>query len=174
MDPYEFFERLAHLMKDNPPALEDVPILDQLAIAGISPGEDYDLEEFGFIARVAVKLGVRMARGMLDEAVSEGGAATQEGWELNDSFDVMGSLDQVKNRNDWSAVLENMGDYGVNYAFRAGVALIGLGANLPEDAVYYNTGIDKDGNPLDSDKSYIMHFFLFLNIAFIDRGEEVC
>ncbi len=54
--------------------------------------------------------------------------------------------------------VEDMGLYGTNYAFRTGVALIGLGANLPEDAVYANAAVDKDGRPLDSAGRYILHF----------------
>jgi len=51
-----------------------------------------------------------------------------------------------------------MGEYGTNYDFRAFIAYFGLGANLPEDAVYPSTVIDSDGNPLDGSVKYIIHF----------------
>ena len=160
MEPVEFFERLAYLMKDNPPAAEDGPVLNELAIAGINPGDDYDPEEFGFIARMVINQGVKMARDMLSDAVAGGGSAAEEsvGDDLRGDFDVMGSLDQLMTHNGWAVAIKDIGSYGVNYAFRAGVALVGFGANLPEDAVYYNTGTDKDGNLLDSAKNYIIHF----------------
>ena len=39
-------------------------------------------------------------------------------------------------------------EYGTNYLFRAVVALLGLGANLSEDAVYPRAKNDSDGGPL--------------------------
>jgi hypothetical protein len=38
--------------------------------------------------------------------------------------------------NGWSVMTEAVGVYGTSYLKRAAVALMGLGANLPEDAVY--------------------------------------
>ena len=37
--------------------------------------------------------------------------------------------------NGWD-VMGDLGRYGTNYLFRSVVALVGLGANLPEDAIY--------------------------------------
>ena len=51
-----------------------------------------------------------------------------------------------------------MVDYGIDYDFRSFIAYFGLGANLPEDAVYPSTTIDSDGNPLDGSEKYIIHF----------------
>ena len=53
---------------------------------------------------------------------------------------------------------DTMGVYGNYYLKRAIVALIGLGANLPEDAVYpLNIG-DADGKPLTGANRYVLHF----------------
>jgi hypothetical protein len=53
---------------------------------------------------------------------------------------------------------DTMGVYGNYYLKRAIVAQLGLGANLPEDAIYpLNIG-DKDGRPLDGAGSYTIHF----------------
>ena len=53
---------------------------------------------------------------------------------------------------------DTMGVYGNYYIKRALVALVGLGANLPEDAVYPpNTG-DADGNPLTGANQTMLHF----------------
>ena len=38
--------------------------------------------------------------------------------------------------NGWQVAREIMGNYGTSYLHRAYIALIGLGANVPEDAVY--------------------------------------
>lgn len=51
-----------------------------------------------------------------------------------------------------------VGRYGTNYLVRAFVARFGLGANPPEDAVYFNTAQDRDGKPLTGQRRYVMHF----------------
>jgi hypothetical protein len=51
-----------------------------------------------------------------------------------------------------------MGVYGNYYLKRAIVTQLGLGANLPEDAIYpLNIG-DETGKPLDGGNKYILHF----------------
>jgi hypothetical protein len=51
-----------------------------------------------------------------------------------------------------------MGVYGNYYLKRAIVAQIGLGANVPEDAIYpLNLG-DANGRPLDGANKYTLHF----------------
>ena len=53
---------------------------------------------------------------------------------------------------------DTMGVYGNYYLKRAIVAQLGLGANLPEDAIYpLNLG-DETGRPLDGANKYMMHF----------------
>ncbi len=60
--------------------------------------------------------------------------------------------------NGWQMNTDTMGVYGTNYLKRAIVALVGLGANLPEDAVYpLNIG-DMDGRPLSGANQYVLHF----------------
>jgi hypothetical protein len=51
-----------------------------------------------------------------------------------------------------------MGVYGNYYLKRAIVAQMGLGANVPEDAIYpLNLG-DETGKPLDGSSKYVLHF----------------
>jgi hypothetical protein len=59
----------------------------------------------------------------------------------------------------WSLNTDTMGVYGNYYLKRAIVAQLGLGANLPEDAIYpLNLG-DEAGKPLDGVASqYAVHF----------------
>ena len=53
---------------------------------------------------------------------------------------------------------DTMGVYGNYYLKRAIVTQLGLGANLPEDAVYpLNLG-DSTGKPLDGASNYVLHF----------------
>ena len=41
---------------------------------------------------------------------------------------------------------------------RLTVAMVGLGANLPEDAVYPHAAVDRHGRPLDGANRYVIHF----------------
>jgi hypothetical protein len=51
-----------------------------------------------------------------------------------------------------------MGVYGNYYLKRAIIAQVGLGANLPEDAIYpLNIG-DETSKPLDGANRYSIHF----------------
>ena len=60
--------------------------------------------------------------------------------------------------NSWSMNTDTMGVYGNYYLKRAIVAQVGLGANLPEDAIYpFNLG-DEAGKPLDGASKYTLHF----------------
>ena len=60
--------------------------------------------------------------------------------------------------NQWSMDVEMVGVYGTYYLKRAIMTQIGLGANLPEDAVYPIAMTDGDGNPLDGANNYVLHF----------------
>jgi hypothetical protein len=51
-----------------------------------------------------------------------------------------------------------MGVYGNYYLKRAIIAQFGLGANLPEDAIYPLNLADDTGKPLDGANAYVLHF----------------
>ncbi len=58
----------------------------------------------------------------------------------------------------WSMNTNTMGVYGNYYLKRAIVAQLGLGANLPEDAIYPINLADESGKPLDGANKYTLHF----------------
>ena len=60
--------------------------------------------------------------------------------------------------NGWSMNTDTMGVYGNYYLKRAMVAQVGLGANLPEDAIYPLNLADETGKPLDGANNYTIHF----------------
>jgi hypothetical protein len=60
--------------------------------------------------------------------------------------------------NGWSMNTDTMGVYGNYYLKRALVAQLGLGANLPEDAIYPLNLFDDTGKPLDGTNKYTLHF----------------
>jgi hypothetical protein len=60
--------------------------------------------------------------------------------------------------NGWNISTQNIGTYGTSYEQRATVALLGLGANLPEDAVYPVAWVDEAGQPPTGANKYVIHF----------------
>jgi hypothetical protein len=133
MGSTEFFERLARLMVDNPPAAADAPMLAKLARIGVAPGQP---PQWGLLDRWAVGLG----RWVADQRVAS-------------------ELKRPRDRVDgWATPPAVLGDYGTHYNLRAVVAMVGLGANLPADATYPNTRVDSEGQPLHGDHRYRLHF----------------
>lgn len=128
-----FFERLAQLMVDNPPAAADAPMRVKLARIGVAPGQP---PRWNLLERAAVGLG----RWIADRRVAR---------ELKQARDAV---------NGWLTPPAVLGDYGTHYNLRAVVAMIGLGANLPADATYPNTRVDAEGRPLHGDHRYRLHF----------------
>ena len=55
-------------------------------------------------------------------------------------------------------VQRDIGVYGTDYGRRAVVAMFGLGANLPEDAIYPTARADAMGRPFDGGSRYVLHF----------------
>ena len=60
-------------------------------------------------------------------------------------------------KNGWRST-QQTGSYGTDYLQRALVTAIGLGANLPEDAMYPMSETDADGKSYDGANKYVMHF----------------
>jgi hypothetical protein len=64
----------------------------------------------------------------------------------------------VKITNGWQMNTDTMGVYGNYYLKRAIVAMAGLGANQPDDAIYPINITDADGQPVMAENKYILHF----------------
>jgi hypothetical protein len=134
LDATTFFNRLALLMKDNPPAPADSAIVARMASIGIVAGHDFD----------ATKL--------------DGDAAEL----LNDlpkraQHRILSMSKTLRPVNGWLYATD-IGRYGTNYDLRAYIAAVGLGANLPQDAIYPATAVDATGRPLEGSRKYVMHF----------------
>ncbi|MRR39019.1 DUF1254 domain-containing protein, partial [bacterium] len=131
MEAGAYFKLLADLMKTNPPAAADAPMIEKMARIGIVPGQEFDI-------------------GKLDPAVVKGlqgvPKAAQE--KIMAHFGTAGG---------W-VFTTKAGVYGTDYIQRALITAIGLGANRPQDAVYPTSEKDADGNPYDGAGKYVMHF----------------
>ncbi|HQR23655.1 MAG TPA: DUF1254 domain-containing protein, partial [Steroidobacteraceae bacterium] len=118
LDGAAYFKLFAELMKTNPPAAEDAPMVSKLAKLGVVPGQSFDVSK-------------------LDAAVAEGiGEAPKPAQDKIMRHMKEGLLTKdFKLENGWLFTTK-AGVYGTNYVQRALVTAIGLGANRPQDAVY--------------------------------------
>lgn len=132
----EFFTRGAELMKVEPPHNTDQPILARMARLGFEVGESFDFDAASPVVQSALK----------DAPVT---AQKLMAWKSPRISNVV---------NQWSMDVETVGAYGTYYLKRAIMTQIGLGANLPEDAVYPIAMTDGDGNALDGSNDYVLHF----------------
>jgi len=136
MDAQAFFSRFASLLPANPPAPEDAPMVEKMRRMGIEPGVPFKTTVMEPSTARAVQEGATAALRAITQNARRGNADAGNGWVMH----------------------RDLGKYGTNYARRAAVAWVGLGANLPEDAIYASTRTDADGRPLDGDASYVLHF----------------
>jgi hypothetical protein len=128
-----FFTRLAMLLVNNPPTVADGPMMAKLARIGISPGRP---PNWGVLDRWSVALG----RWIADWKVAK---------ELKKPHGLV---------RGWTTPPAVVGNYGTHYNTRAVVAMVGLGANLPADAIYPNTRVDANGQALNGSHRYRLHF----------------
>jgi hypothetical protein len=131
----KFYTIFAKALKLNPPANIDSDILKDLKRIGIEQGKDFDQEkvpqEIMNYLNVAMKKAINLINGKIN------------------------SIGKIV--NGWDIALD-IGKYGKDYLKRAIVAKIGIGANLPEDAVYPTAFKDSLGNILNGKKNYVIHF----------------
>jgi hypothetical protein len=132
----EYFAYAAELFKLHRPHLTDQPIVAQMKRLGIEPGKSFDIGKADPAVRKALELAPVAAHKLME-------------WKVATLARVV---------NHWSMNTDTMGVYGNYYLKRAMVAQIGLGANVPEDAIYpLNLG-DETGAPLDGVNNYTLHF----------------
>jgi len=133
MDATAFFGRFTRLMKDNPPAPADAPMVEKLKSLGLEPGNDFDFTKLAAGQARALRRAM-LAFGLLEKGVKK-----------------------LKTENGWIVMPKDMADYGTDYMTRAGIAMVGLGAIQPVDISYPTAFADGNSKPLDSAHRYILH-----------------
>lgn len=135
IDGVAYFALLAKLMRQNPPAAADAPMIARLAKLGVVPGQDLDVSKLDPAIAAAMK------------------AAPKEG-----VVAIMGHFKQAgRLENGWTFTT-NTGLYGTDYLQRALITAIGLGANRPQDAVYPTSEVDAAGEKYSGANKYVLHF----------------
>lgn len=130
----DYFAKANSLMQENPPLSFDGAILKRLAKLGVGPGMKLKSIIQGEEMFKSVKASFK------PDAVAI--AATNK--------KSLGGI--------WSYFKDPIGDFGDAYGFRAAVALVGLGANTTDVAIYPRTDNDSQGGALNGSNSYTLHF----------------
>jgi hypothetical protein len=134
MDAATYFDLALELLTVHPAHLTDSPITMRMDRVGLVAGAKFaDLDP--------------VVRDALADVPSAAVAA------MNAAFPRMARI-----VNGWQMNIDSMGVYGNFYMKRAIVAMVGLGANSPEDAVYPVLMGDADGDPVTGDRDYVLHF----------------
>jgi hypothetical protein len=132
----KYFAYAAELLKLHPPHITDQPIVVQMRHIGIEPGKPFDFAKLDPTVQKAIESAPQDAQTLMK-------------WKL-------ATLARVE--NGWSMNTDTMGVYGNYYLKRAIVSQEGLGANLPEDAIYPLNLADDTGKPLDGANAHTIHF----------------
>lgn len=136
LTPTEFFQRANRLMESNPPAEADGALLQKLAAIHVGAGMTFDPALLGEGAAERWK---KMLQSLRPTLASESATYAQK-------------------LGQWRYYGKPIGEFGTAYTYRAMVALVGLGANTVEVAIYARTAATEDGAALRGEKTYTLHF----------------
>jgi hypothetical protein len=138
----EYFTELSRVLKNNPSPAADQPILQELAQLDLAPWQTFHWSALSEAQKTALKDGLLLGEQRL----------------VQDGKSNVGVTEITSTH--WAERLRDgqIGDYGTNYDARAVIAYGGLGANLPEDAIYPSTSVDSNGVGLTGANDYVIHF----------------
>ncbi len=137
VDPLEFWDIFSVAMNENPPPASEVAsVLPQYKYLGIELGKVWKREHVNPLVLEQMKSAADRIGRMMFETLPLGGRVA-DGWVLPPP---------------------QVGMPGADYLGRALVAVFGLTANTPVEAIYYSGQLDGDNKPLTGAKRYTMTF----------------
>ncbi len=137
MNAQTFFSKLAALMGTYGYPAADSQLVAELATLGIVAGKPFDISKTDSVVSAALNAAVKNGQKTIAAAAPSAiGARVANGW----------------------VVSTGGGSYGTHYLRRAYFSLFGLGANIPEDAVYPIGKVDSAGKPMSGANDYRVHF----------------
>lgn len=131
-EPQNFLAVVNEALARNPVPASERGLLERWARVGLQPGRSDAWDRLGDDARAAWSARIAAAHEHLRSASAKGRRAVQ----------------------GWFASAPDMGDFGSNHALRASVALGGLGALPPQEAMYFVRFHDDAMEPLDGRGRY--------------------
>lgn len=135
-----YFDQLGTALAQNRPPARDRAMLAELRRVGIGPGLHPSDEHLS----AAVIDGLK--------AAAAGGLAHIY------SLRLAIATRSVAKHDGWFVPPPDTGDYGTDYAFRAVVAIYGIAANRPAEAVYIVGAADQTDTLLNGAHRYMIHF----------------
>jgi hypothetical protein len=132
----KFFNYVNELMVNNPPAAEDKAAMELFAKIGVAPGAKFDFSKFDTATQAAMQEIPKKVYAAFDQELAK----------------------PKQLFNGWNILIKGMGNYGTDYGMRALVTYVGLGANLPQDAIYPSNSLAADGKPYNGANKYTIHF----------------
>jgi hypothetical protein len=136
MDAATFFARFSELVKDNSPHGNDYPLLARMRRIGLEPGKPFRLADQPAIVQNALNKAPQVATPIIVDAYPKVG----------------------KIINNWQIRSGLVGTFGAAYLRRATNTWGGVISNVVEDAVYPKAYTDAKGEPLTSDRKYVLRF----------------
>ena len=135
-DPLHHFVIANRALTENPPPKKESNLMHEFAQIGVGPGIDFAPAILSKHRRKIMQTAIANARQRLARWVAQV-PGVKEGW------------------SQPSAELRN---YGQAYFFRALVAKTGLGANIPQEAMYFRVLTDDAGERPNGAHRYELHF----------------
>jgi hypothetical protein len=130
----KIYDEIGQAMTGNPLNPPDPELVDKLTSLGIGPGMTPSTQANDTI-KTALQTGISEGQKMIDTKVTNIGTIVN-GWLIS----------------------ADAGIYGSDYLNRAAVTQYGLGANVPQEALYPLTFTDSQGQPLSGANNYTLHF----------------
>jgi hypothetical protein len=140
-DPLAEWKTMSRAMTENPPEERLSKLVELFGKVGVGPGKEQDIDKLDESTKRGLARAAVDGRKMLNEVIRSG--------------------DMGKKINHWSIPPKDFGTAGLQDDFLLRGSLQCLGgiiANDPEEAVYFNTGFDGAGQPLDGTKKYVIRF----------------
>ena len=136
-DPLQFWSIFAATLNENPPPRDEIDaVLPSFKYLGIELGRPWRPEAL----RPVVLEVMKQTAAHIAALVSA-------------NMPLIG-----RPANCWLLLPANVGRAGADYLSRAAVAIFGLTANVPEQAIYYSASFDAEGAPLTGAKRYTIAF----------------
>lgn len=136
LSPEAYFAKANQLMALHRPPDEDADILRRMEAIGVGPGQAFDMSLLG---EDVLDQWTDMLAGLRDYLAEQ-------------------SKDFYVNMGVWAYFGSPIAEFGTEYAYRAHIALVGLGANPVSVAIYPSAKTTDDGERLDGHSKYTIHF----------------
>ena len=135
-DPFDLFEVTMRALGESPLGERDRLVIEGFAPLKLRPGRKFDLRSFSAPERRAMQAGIEQGRADIRTAAGRYGK-TVDGWTYGE---------------------RHLGNFGDDYLYRASVALTGLAALEPAEAMYVTCKSDATGRPLSGANAYRLTF----------------